>query len=73
MSIFFFNIFMEVFLSLQLLQKEKEQRLGARKDFNEIMSHGFFSEINWSDLDARKIDPPYNPNVVSQSADALRA
>lgn len=49
-----------------LLQKEKEQRLGARKDFNEIMSHGFFSEINWSDLDARKIDPPYNPNVSGQ-------
>ncbi|XP_053393801.1 serine/threonine-protein kinase Sgk3-like isoform X2 [Mercenaria mercenaria] len=47
-----------------LLQKEKEQRLGAKKDFQEIKMHSFFSDINWQDLDAKKIDPPYNPNVV---------
>lgn len=48
----------------QLLQKEKEQRLGAKKDFSELKSHGFFADINWVELDAKKIEPPYNPNVV---------
>ncbi|CAC5368534.1 SGK3 [Mytilus coruscus] len=46
-----------------LLQKEKEQRLGAKKDFHEIKTHSFFSDINWDDLDKKKIHPPYNPNV----------
>ena len=49
-----------------LLQKEKEQRLGAKKDFHEIKSHAFFSDMNWDDLDNKKIHPPYNPNVSGQ-------
>lgn len=49
-----------------LLQKEKEQRLGAKKDFQEIKTHTFFADISWQDLDAKKIDPPYNPNVSGQ-------
>ncbi|KAL4236357.1 Serine/threonine-protein kinase Sgk1 [Mactra antiquata] len=49
-----------------LLQKEKEQRMGAKKDFQEVKSHNFFADINWHDLDAKKIDPPYNPNVSGQ-------
>ncbi|CAG2219522.1 SGK3 [Mytilus edulis] len=49
-----------------LLQKEKEQRLGAKKDFHEIKTHSFFSDINWDDLDKKKIHPPYNPNVSGQ-------
>ena len=52
------------YLPLQLLQKEKEQRLGAKKDFQEIKTHTFFADMNWDDLDAKKIEPPYNPNVV---------
>lgn len=54
-----------LFIYQQLLQKEKEQRLGAKKDFHEIKSHAFFSDMNWDDLDNKKIHPPYNPNVVS--------
>ncbi|XP_064625449.1 serine/threonine-protein kinase Sgk1-like [Lineus longissimus] len=46
-----------------LLQKEKEYRLGAAHDFDDIRGHVFFSSINWTDLDTRKIQPPYNPNV----------
>lgn len=49
-----------------LLQKEKEQRLGAKKDFQEIKTHTFFADISWQDLDSKKIDPPYNPNVSGQ-------
>jgi len=46
-----------------LLQKEKERRLGANADFFDIKSHAFFADINWKELDARRIKPPYNPNV----------
>ncbi|KAJ8306134.1 hypothetical protein KUTeg_016679, partial [Tegillarca granosa] len=49
-----------------LLQKDKEQRLGARKDFMDIKIHPFFADINWNDLDNKKIPPPYNPNVSGQ-------
>ncbi|XP_059149488.1 serine/threonine-protein kinase Sgk1-like isoform X2 [Physella acuta] len=47
-----------------LLQKEKENRLGAKRDFQEIKNHDFFSDINWQDLYDKKITPPYNPNVT---------
>lgn len=30
----------------------------------EIKNHMFFSPINWDDLNAKKITPPFNPNVV---------
>ncbi|ESP05450.1 hypothetical protein LOTGIDRAFT_181288 [Lottia gigantea] len=49
-----------------LLQKEKENRLGAKRDFPEIQGHDFFMDINWDELDKRKIQPPYNPNVSGQ-------
>ncbi|XP_041358653.1 serine/threonine-protein kinase Sgk1-like isoform X2 [Gigantopelta aegis] len=49
-----------------LLQKEKDSRLGAKKDFQEIKGHDFFESISWDDLYARKIKPPYNPNVSGQ-------
>ncbi|CAG5131001.1 unnamed protein product [Candidula unifasciata] len=46
-----------------LLQKKKENRLGAKEDFTDIKNHIFFREINWQDLYDKKIMPPYNPNV----------
>ncbi|XP_062589666.1 serine/threonine-protein kinase Sgk1-like isoform X2 [Saccostrea cucullata] len=49
-----------------LLQKEKEQRLGSKRDFQEIRNHNFFADMNWDDLDGKKINPPYNPNVSGQ-------
>lgn len=52
------------FIITQLLQKEKEVRLGAKQDFLEIKSHDFFADINWQDLYDKRITPPYNPNVV---------
>ena len=53
------------FHSLQLLQKDKRNRLGVQNDFMDIRTHPFFGPINWQLLDERKIKPPYNPNVVS--------
>ncbi len=51
---------------LQMLQKDKQNRLGVRNDFANIRSHPFFMPINWQLLDEKKIKPPYNPNVSGQ-------
>ena len=47
-----------------MLKKDKEYRLGALRDFDDIKTHAFFAAINWIELDARRYPPPYNPNVV---------
>lgn len=46
-----------------LLQKDRTKRLGSQQDFAEIKMHIFFSPINWADLNAKKLTPPFNPNV----------
>lgn len=38
----------------------------------EIKNHIFFSPINWDDLNAKKITPPFNPNVVRSFSDNPR-
>ncbi|XP_069477236.1 serine/threonine-protein kinase Sgk3 [Ambystoma mexicanum] len=48
----------------ELLEKDRKKRLGANEDFHDIQSHPFFATINWSDLEQKKIPPPFNPNVV---------
>ncbi|TKS76448.1 Serine/threonine-protein kinase [Collichthys lucidus] len=47
-----------------LLQKDRTKRLGCAEDFTEIKNHIFFSPINWDELNAKKITPPFNPNVT---------
>uniref|UniRef100_A0A8C6UDT1 Serum/glucocorticoid regulated kinase 1 n=1 Tax=Neogobius melanostomus TaxID=47308 RepID=A0A8C6UDT1_9GOBI len=47
-----------------LLQKDRTKRLGCKDDFLEIKNHIFFSPINWDDLNGKKINPPFNPNVT---------
>ncbi|XP_046877504.1 serine/threonine-protein kinase Sgk1 isoform X1 [Hypomesus transpacificus] len=47
-----------------LLQKDRTKRLGCSDDFAEIKVHMFFSPINWEDLNAKKLTPPFNPNVT---------
>nr|XP_061785753.1 serine/threonine-protein kinase Sgk1 isoform X1 [Nerophis lumbriciformis] len=47
-----------------LLQKDRTKRLGCTNDFTEIKNHIFFSPINWDELNAKKITPPFNPNVT---------
>ncbi|XP_054721932.1 LOW QUALITY PROTEIN: serine/threonine-protein kinase Sgk2-like [Uloborus diversus] len=49
-----------------LLQKDKTKRLGRERDVEEIKEHDFFRAINWNDLEAKQIPPPYNPNVRGQ-------
>uniref|UniRef100_A0A6Q2Z3B2 Serine/threonine-protein kinase Sgk1 n=2 Tax=Esox lucius TaxID=8010 RepID=A0A6Q2Z3B2_ESOLU len=50
-------------LLLALLEKDGTRRLGSRDDFNEIKAHTFFTTINWDDLEQRKVQPPFTPNV----------
>ncbi|XP_019383299.1 PREDICTED: serine/threonine-protein kinase Sgk3 isoform X3 [Gavialis gangeticus] len=47
-----------------LLEKDRQNRLGAREDFLEIQRHPFFESLSWTDLLQKKIPPPFNPNVV---------
>lgn len=46
-----------------LLQKDKNKRLGAKNDFQDIREHIFFNDLSWADLEAKKLSPPYNPDV----------
>ncbi|GAA6233224.1 serine/threonine-protein kinase Sgk1-like isoform X2 [Lates japonicus] len=46
-----------------LLQKDRTKRLGVKDDFLELKYHSFFSPINWDDLMAKKITPPFIPSV----------
>lgn len=57
-------LLLRVLNCLQLLQKQKDHRLGARNDFLDIRNHSFFASIDWAALDRKDISPPYNPNTV---------
>jgi len=51
-----------------LLQKDPARRLGGGpRDAEEIKEHPFFAPINWEDLDAKKITPPFKPQVESET------
>ncbi|KAM4600375.1 serine/threonine-protein kinase Sgk2b [Polymixia lowei] len=47
-----------------LLEKDCSKRLGGDSDFAELQSHPFFVSINWDDLLARKVTPPFIPKVA---------
>lgn len=50
----------------QLLERNPAKRLGnASIDAKEITEHPFFRNINWVDLRAGKLKPPYKPTVAS--------
>lgn len=56
-----------------LLQKDRHKRLGARRDFEEIKEHEFFSTINWDKLLRREIKPTFVPKIKSEADDSLVA
>uniref|UniRef100_A0A1A8UAE1 non-specific serine/threonine protein kinase n=1 Tax=Nothobranchius furzeri TaxID=105023 RepID=A0A1A8UAE1_NOTFU len=52
----------------RLLKRNASSRLGAGPgDAAEVQAHPFFRFINWEDLLARKVEPPFRP--ILQSAD----
>lgn len=51
-----------------LLVKDPNRRLGGGPDdARDIMAHPFFSSINWTDLNQKKITPPFKPQVTSDT------
>ncbi|KAG5276892.1 hypothetical protein AALO_G00110960 [Alosa alosa] len=51
-----------------LLHKDPKQRLGGGPDdAKEIMQHTFFSGIQWQDVYGKKLDPPFKPQVTSET------
>uniref|UniRef100_A0A8C6V5K5 Uncharacterized protein n=1 Tax=Neogobius melanostomus TaxID=47308 RepID=A0A8C6V5K5_9GOBI len=46
-----------------LLERDVTKRLGESCDMEELQQHSFFASINWDDLLAKKIKPPFIPNV----------
>lgn len=50
----------------RLLRKNPTRRLGSSEsDAEEIKKQAFFRSINWSDLLARKVEPPFKPTIRS--------
>ncbi|KAG9348636.1 hypothetical protein JZ751_002376 [Albula glossodonta] len=49
-----------------LLKRNASSRLGAGPgDASEVQAHLFFRHINWDDLFARKVEPPFKPLLQS--------
>jgi len=50
----------------RLLKRQICQRLGSGPaDADPIKTHPFFKHINWADVIARKLEPPFNPPLLS--------
>uniref|UniRef100_A0A7N5ZSE7 Ribosomal protein S6 kinase n=1 Tax=Anabas testudineus TaxID=64144 RepID=A0A7N5ZSE7_ANATE len=50
----------------RLLKRNASSRLGAGAgDATEVQAHPFFRHINWEDLLARKVEPPFKPFLQS--------
>lgn len=59
-----------MFCFLQLFERTPIERLGYKDGTNpNIRDHKFFERINWTNLEERKITPPFKPSVVSDRAD----
>ncbi|GFT19125.1 ribosomal protein S6 kinase beta-1 [Nephila pilipes] len=51
----------------KLMRRPVNQRLGSGPDDAEpIKKHPFFQIVNWDDLLAKKIEPPYKPKLISE-------
>jgi len=56
-----------------LLNKNPQSRLGNKSGSDEIKSHPFFADVNWTDFYERKVTPPepylvqYAKNIIQVS------
>lgn len=51
----------------RLLKKQATQRLGGGSDDAQpIKEHNFFRQLNWDDVIARRVEPPFRPQVTSE-------
>jgi len=57
-------------LITHLLHRSPKKRLGSGKeDFKEIQAHEFWVNMNWEELLAKTIDPPYKPQIKGEDTD----
>jgi hypothetical protein len=62
---FYFKVFC---FSAQLLSKDPKTRLGCREGgWEELRRHQFFRNINWAQLEAGLIKPPFVPDVSTNT------
>ena len=49
------------------------ERLGYKHGTKpDLRGHNFFKPINWAQLEARQVEPPFKPAVVSGNASGCR-
>lgn len=53
---------------MQLLNRNPQNRLGAKRDAAELKEHPFFSAIDWDLLYKKQITPPFKPIVDSDES-----
>lgn len=51
----------------KFLIKDPSKRLGATRDIDEIKEHPWFSTVNWADVIAKRIPPPFKPDVAGSA------
>ena len=53
-----------------MLVKNPSKRLGCMEkgEEEEIKTHSFFRRINWQKIEAREVQPPFKPKIVSNQA-----
>uniref|UniRef100_A0A914I8G4 Uncharacterized protein n=1 Tax=Globodera rostochiensis TaxID=31243 RepID=A0A914I8G4_GLORO len=54
-------------LLVEMLQKDRSERLGAKSDFEEIRDHPFFALIDWEKLLNRETKVPFVPKVRAET------
>ncbi|KAI6185033.1 Serine/threonine-protein kinase sgk-1 [Aphelenchoides bicaudatus] len=50
----------------ELLNKDRDKRLGSAKDIQELKEHPFFHPIDWDKLLRREMKPPFVPRVRNE-------
>jgi len=57
-------------LLIGLLKRNPEERLGSGPaGIDDIKKHIWFMDIEWDDLLAKKVEPPYKPEVIAGFSD----
>ncbi|KAL3102270.1 hypothetical protein niasHS_003679 [Heterodera schachtii] len=54
-------------LLVEILHKDRSERLGAKSDFEEIRSHPFFAPIDWEKLLNKEVKAPFVPKVRAET------
>ena len=66
-SSFYSSHHLDIQILFQLLVKNPTKRLGCmEKGEDEVKSHSFFRRIDWEKLEAREVQPPFKPKIVSK-------